>query len=131
MNEDGGGVPPTPAEISGSLERILESDGFRNSERLRRFLRVTVEATLAGQGRVSVVAFSDSGPGASPSAPLRTAELASPPGAKSGYLTSVLALLRAQQAPYLATSLSLARLDGQETVRIEFAAPSPLGLLSG
>jgi hypothetical protein len=88
-------------------------------------------ATLAGQGRVSVVAFSDSGPGASPSAPLRTAELASPPGAKSGYLTSVLALLRAQQAPYLATSLSLARLDGQEIVRIEFAAPSPLGLLSG
>jgi adenylate cyclase len=50
MNEDGGGAPPTPAEISGSLERILESDGFRNSERLRRFLRVTVEATLAGQG---------------------------------------------------------------------------------
>ena len=88
-------------------------------------------ATLTGEGRVSVVAFSDSGPGASPSAPLRTAELASPPGAKSGYLTSVLALLRAQQAPYLATSLSLARLDGQETVRIEFAAPSPLGLLSG
>jgi hypothetical protein len=88
-------------------------------------------ATLAGQGRVSVVAFSDSGPGASPSAPLRVAELASPSGAKSGYLPSVLALLRAQQAPYLATSLSLARLDGQETIRVEFAAPSPLGLLSG
>jgi hypothetical protein len=88
-------------------------------------------ATLAGGSPVSVVAFSDSGPGASPSAPLRAAELASPPGAKSGYLPSVLALLRAQQAPYLATSLSLARVDGQEVVRIEFAAPSPLGLLSG
>ena len=50
MNDDGVAGAPTPAEISASLERILESDGFRNSERLRRFLRVTVEATLAGQG---------------------------------------------------------------------------------
>jgi hypothetical protein len=88
-------------------------------------------ATLAGQGRVSVVAFSDSGPGANPSAPLRAAELGSPPGASGGYLPAVLALLRAQQAPYLATSLSLARVDGGEVVRIEFAAPSPLGLMSG
>jgi hypothetical protein len=88
-------------------------------------------ATLTGQGKVNVVAFSDSGPGASAGAPLRAADLASPPGAKSGYLPSVLALLRAQQAPYLATSLNLARVDGQEVVRIEFAAPSPLGLLSG
>jgi hypothetical protein len=88
-------------------------------------------ATLTGEGKVSVVAFSDSGPGASAGAPLRAADLSSPPGAKSGYLPSVLALLRAQQAPYLATSLSLARVDGQEVVRIAFAAPSPLGLLSG
>jgi hypothetical protein len=88
-------------------------------------------ATLAGGGPVSVVAFSDSGPGASPGAPLRAAELASPPGAKSGYLRSLLALLRAQQAPYLATSLSLARADGQEVIQIEFAAPSPLGLVNG
>ena len=88
-------------------------------------------ATLAGEGRVDVVGFSDSGPGASPAVPLRVADLASPPGVKSGYLRSVLALLRAQQAPYLATSLSLARLDGREVIRIEFAAPSPLGLMSG
>jgi hypothetical protein len=89
-------------------------------------------ATLSGQGPVRVVAFGDSGPGASPGVPLRLAELASPPRAKSGYLQSTLALLRAQQAPYLASSLTMARLaDGQEIVRIEFAAPSPLGLLSG
>jgi hypothetical protein len=60
------------------------------------------------------------------------AELASPPGAKSGYLQSVVTLLRAQRQPYLANSVTLARLaNGQEVVRIEFAAPSPLGLLSG
>ena len=89
-------------------------------------------ATLSGQGPVSIVGFGASGPGASPGVPLRLAELASPPGAKSGYLQSTLALLRAQQAPYLATGLTMARLaDGQEVVRIEFSAPSPLGLLSG
>jgi hypothetical protein len=89
-------------------------------------------ATLSGQGLVSIVAFDDSGPGASAGAPLRLAELASPPRAKSGYLQSTLAFLRAQQAPYLASNLTLARLaNGQEVVRIEFAAPSPLGLLGG
>ena len=94
-------------------------------------LLITI-ATLAGQGPVRVVAFGDSGPGASPGAPLRLAELASPPGAKSGYLQSVLALLRAQQAPYLANSVTLAQLSGgQQIVRIEFSAPSPLGLVSG
>src|ERR1700677_2655885 len=46
---DGGGGPLTPAEINAGLNRVLESDGFRNSDRLRRFLRITVEATLAGQ----------------------------------------------------------------------------------
>ena len=55
-----------------------------------------------------------------------------PPGAKSGYLPSVLTLLRAQQAPYLPASATLARLAGDlQIARIEFAAPSPLGLLSG
>ena len=93
---------------------------------------LAIIATLASQGPVSIVAFGDSGPGASPGVPLRAAELASPSGAKSGYLPSVLALLRAQQAPYLANSATLARLaDGREIARIEFAAPSPLGLLSG
>jgi hypothetical protein len=93
-------------------------------------LLITI-ATLAGQGPVSIAGFGDSGPRASPGMPLRFAELVSPPGAKSGYLQSLLALLRAQQQPYLANSLTLERLgNGQQGVRIEFAAPSPLGLLS-
>jgi hypothetical protein len=94
-------------------------------------LLITI-ATLSGQGPVSIVAFGDSGHGASPGVPLRLAELATPRGAKSGYLQSVVTLLRAQQEPYLANSVTLVRLaNGQEVVRIEFAAPSPLGLLSG
>jgi hypothetical protein len=36
-------------EIREALEKILGSAGFRNSERMRRFLRVTVERTLEGQ----------------------------------------------------------------------------------
>jgi len=35
-------------EVRAHLERILTSTGFRKSERLRRFLRTTVERTLAG-----------------------------------------------------------------------------------
>jgi hypothetical protein len=94
-------------------------------------LLITI-ATLSGQGPVNVVAFGDSGPGASQGAPLREAELAAPAGAKSGYLRSMIALLQAQQQPYLANSVTLVRLaNGQQAVRIEFAAPSPLGLLSG
>jgi hypothetical protein len=89
-------------------------------------------ATLSHQGPVSIVAFGDSGPGASPGAPLREAELVAPANAKSGYLHSMISLLQAQQQPYLANSVTLVRFaNGQQAVRIEFAAPSPLGLLSG
>lgn len=39
---------PTEPEVRAALERILASVGFRNSERMRRFLQVTVERTLEG-----------------------------------------------------------------------------------
>jgi hypothetical protein len=93
---------------------------------------LAIIATLSAGGPVSIAAFGDAGPGASAGVPLRAVELASPPGAKDGYLRSVLALLSVQQAPYLPNSATIARLaDGRQVVRIEFAAPSPLGLLSG
>jgi hypothetical protein len=92
-------------------------------------------ATLAseGPGPVRIVGFGDSGPGASPGVPLRQVEIAaSPPGARSGYLPSVLAFLRAQEALFLPGSVKTTVLaGGQEVVRIVFDAPSPLGLLSG
>jgi hypothetical protein len=91
-------------------------------------------ATLAGlrPGPVQVVAFGDSGPRASAGVPLREAEIAaSPPGATSGYLRSVLAFLSAQRTPYLPGSATTTLLTGgREVVRIVFDAPSPLGLLS-
>src|SRR6185369_9522900 len=41
--------PIAPADIEGQLKRILASPGFRNSARIRRFLQLAVERTLAGQ----------------------------------------------------------------------------------
>ncbi len=38
------------ADIRAVLEKILSSAGFRNSRRMRRFLEITVERTLAGAG---------------------------------------------------------------------------------
>ncbi len=39
---------PSDHEVRAVLEKILGSAGFRNSERMRRFLRVAVERTLEG-----------------------------------------------------------------------------------
>jgi hypothetical protein len=78
------------------------------------------------------VAFGDAGPGIGASSPLRSADLSATGGAPgaSGYLRSMLAFLRAQRAPYVAAHAGTARLaDGQTVLRVEFAAPSPLGLL--
>ena len=87
--------------------------------------------TLSHQGPVRIVSFGDSGPRADAGTPLRAVVLATPPGAKTGYLQSVVALLRSQQQPYLASSTTLLSLPDGQQVQVIFDAPSPLGLLSG
>jgi hypothetical protein len=80
---------------------------------------------------VDVLAFGDSGPGASPGMPLRSAVLGTA-GQQAGslqYLQSVQGFLRAQQAPYRATTMTTERVSGQPVLYVEFAAPSPLELL--
>jgi hypothetical protein len=79
-------------------------------------------ATLATSEPLQIIGFSDAGPGASPDLPLRAAEFRPAPGTAAG----ALAFVRAQRPPYLAASATLAP-GGALTV--EFAAPSPLGLL--
>ena len=88
-------------------------------------------AAMAHQQQVQVLSFGGAAPGASRDVPLSTAELAIPPGpAGRGYLRSALALLRAQRAPYLASSMTTTRLaSGRTVLFVGFAAPSPLGLL--
>ena len=96
-------------------------------------LLITI-AGLAARHPVRIVAFGDSAPGAGPGSPFRSADLAdatAADGASPGYVRSMLAFLHAQRAPYLAAHAGTARLaDGRTVLRIEFAAPSPLGLLS-
>jgi hypothetical protein len=92
-------------------------------------------AVLAGAAHLSVevLSFGDAGPGASPGIPMRTAVIAvhayGKPPASAQYLQSALSFLRAQEAPFRAASMTLARASGQPVLRIQFAAPSPLGLL--
>ena len=53
-------------------------------------------------------------------------------GAGAGGLAAALGVVRAQQVPYQPAQVSTVRLaDGQAGLRIDFAAPSPLGLLTG
>jgi hypothetical protein len=78
-------------------------------------------ATLASQYSFRVTAFGDAAPGA----PLlfRAVTIS---GVGRG-LSAALAMVRAQNPPYLPARIAIA---GQTGLSIEFAAPSPLGLLS-
>ena len=87
-------------------------------------------AALAVQQPVRITAFGDPSPGASPDVPLRSVQLA-PLGSGAGTgasLRSVLSFIDAQRPPFQPLR---AGLDGSSAVTIEYAAPSPLGLLGG
>ena len=71
----------------------------------------------------------------SPGAPFREVTITGPDAAD---LAASLTLVRAQNAPYQPAQAAIVRLPGGEGVtrgqpalRIDFAAPSPLGLLTG
>jgi hypothetical protein len=91
---------------------------------------LTMLAALAAQQPLRVLAFGDPSPGASAAIPLRSVKLA--PASTGPHtvarLRAMLSFLREQQMPYLPTS---AVLVGQSALSVEYAAPSPLGLLSG
>jgi hypothetical protein len=74
---------------------------------------------------IDVIAFGDSGPGATTGMPLRSATLT---GSKAG-LQSLLRYVRAQEiAPYLPQYTQLVQRGRKTELVIEFSAPSPLGL---
>jgi hypothetical protein len=75
---------------------------------------------------VDILAFGDTGPGASAGIPLRSAELSE--GAGAATVQKWLAFLRMQKDPYLPAVMQTIRVDGKPVLFIEFAAPSPLGL---
>jgi hypothetical protein len=95
---------------------------------------LTTIAFLAGQHPIDIVSFSTVAAGAEAGVPTRTAYLAESDSAAhlsgSGYLSALESVLRAQSPPYVPLSFRSTQLAGGEPVlEIEFAAPSPLGLL--
>ena len=91
-------------------------------------------AMLASQHPWRVVAFGGASPGVpAAEAPLRRVTMADVGGrGAAADLASALAMIRAQQGPYQPAQVGTVRLDGgQQGLSIGFAAPGPLGLLSG
>jgi hypothetical protein len=87
-------------------------------------------ATLADIQPLRIVAFADAGPAAAPAVPFRLAEVAPGPDAGPGWSQSVLRFLAVQQAQFRPAAAGPIRLPGYtQAVRIEYASPSPLGLL--
>jgi hypothetical protein len=98
-------------------------------------LLITI-VTISAQVSVSIKAFGDPGPGAGAGSPLRSAELAGTGSAQltgsSSDVQQMLRFLDAQKPPYAPAWAAIARLpSGQPVLRVEFAAPGPLGLLAG
>ena len=95
---------------------------------------LTTLAFLAGQHPVDVVGFGGVAPGASPGVPTRIVYLAESDAAahQSGtaFLQAIESALRSQNPPYVPLSVGTVQLAGaQPVLQVEFAAPSPLGLL--
>jgi hypothetical protein len=83
-------------------------------------------AALAHRYPVQIRGFGDSGPGAAPGTPFRSALMSS---TSTSYLSDMLAFLRAQRAPLLAMTAEH-HVGTTTVIQIEFTAPSPVGLLS-
>jgi hypothetical protein len=95
---------------------------------------ITAIAFAAGQEAVRILSFGGAASGASPAVPLRWAYLGAdgpgPAPTRAAYLKSLLASIRALRTPYVPLNVATVLLaGGLAAVRIEFAAPSPLGLL--
>jgi len=91
-------------------------------------------AMLASQHPWRVVAFGAASPGVA-GAPFRQVTITGP---DAGDLAASLAMVRAQRGPYQPAQAAIVHLPGgqgaprgQLALRIDFAAPSPLGLLTG
>jgi hypothetical protein len=87
-------------------------------------------AALAVQQPVRISAFGDPSPGASQAVPLRSVRIAPlRPGVQAGSrLRSMLSFVDAQRQPFLPLRAGLV---GASALTVEYAAPSPLGLIGG
>jgi hypothetical protein len=83
-----------------------------------------------------IIDFGSVAPGGDPDLPLRFADLAEsgraprPFGRSAGYVRSVVSFLHAQRIPFRPAHVATVHLaGGTKALRVEFPAPSPLGLL--
>jgi len=90
-------------------------------------------AALAVSYPVNVVRFGDAGPGAAAGMPLREMEIAGTgsPAYRAAELQHIRSSVLAQHSVFRPAHVSLVRLGDGGALRIEFGAPSPLGLLLG
>jgi hypothetical protein len=89
-------------------------------------LMLDLSSMTTSVSQLNIAAFGDLGPGATAGVPLRSATLTGSPAS----LRSIAAFLDGQ-APYRPAQLQMTRFAGKRALRIEFAAPSPLGVLDG
>jgi hypothetical protein len=94
-------------------------------------------AQMASVHPMYIINFGSAAPGADPDLPLRFADLAETWraqhafGRSAGYVRSMVSFLHAQHIPFRPTRVATVYLPGgRKALRIEFPAPSPLGLLS-
>jgi tetratricopeptide (TPR) repeat protein len=88
-------------------------------------------ATIADLQPLRIIAFGDAGPGAAEAVPLRSVVIAPADQSGPGWAHSVLAFLDAQRTPFRPASASWDLVPGDPyALRIQYASPSPLGLLS-
>jgi hypothetical protein len=85
--------------------------------------------TLAPKHPLDILAFGDSGPGASPGVPLRSVYLAENGSAAS--VRSMLAFLHQQQRYFRPTRAGTTQFGAQSALLIEYPAPSPVGMING
>jgi hypothetical protein len=97
-------------------------------------LLVTISTAAHRGNRLRIVSFGGAAPGASSGVPVRSAVIASTASRAKGraaVLGKLRRFWRGQQAPYLPASTQIVPgAPGQSALRIQFAAPSQLGLLS-
>ena len=87
-------------------------------------------ATLADIQSLRILSFGDACPHASGGVPLRSAEIAAPPGAPASWLRTALRFFATQQDPFLPSLTAMAHPAGAgRALLIEYPSPSLLGLL--
>jgi hypothetical protein len=86
-------------------------------------------AALAAKYPLNLVAFGAQAPGASAGVPLRSVEVTGAAAQGAAEIRQVQDFLRAQLPPYRPLRLQVLAAGTRPALRIEFGAPSPLGLL--